>query len=324
MRSCGACGVRAGTGQRFCIACGANLQPAVYSGQGTHAGPVVAYPVPPAAWPAAHLVPDTAPEAHEEAGPRHASRAPDRRPSTMAALACAGLLVVGGGYLVGDRLLLADDGPAVAQDGPGTPDPAADAGPATDPGLADAGSQEDVAPVPTVPVPPPAIAPPPSAVSPPAVGPLLPASVSATCQAPPGVDSAGAPVGYDAVNTLDGIGGTAWRCAGSAIGQRLVFDFGRPVALASVALVPGYDKTDPVDGTDRFGENRTVTAVTWGFDSGAVHRQEVAAPGRAMAEARLSAPVTTTRVVLEIAGTGNDGAVRDFTTISDVAFTGSG
>jgi len=43
-----------------------------------------------------------------------------------------------------------------------------------------------------------------------------------------------------------------------------------------------------------------------------------------MARARLDVPVPTTRVVLEIAGTGNDGALRDFTTISDVAFTGSG
>jgi hypothetical protein len=319
MRFCGACGVQAGTGQRFCIACGANLQRAEYPERGAAAESVFAYPVPPGAWPSAQV----APEVHEEAGPRHASRAPDRRPLVMAALACAGLLVVGGGYLVGDRLLLADDGATVAQDGRGTPDPAA----ATDPALADVGSREDVAPVPTVAVPPPApaVAPAPAApVPPPAVGPLLPVAVSATCQAPPGVDAAGAPVSYDAMNTLDGAGGTAWRCAGSAVGQRLVFDFGRPVVLASVALVPGYDKTDPVDGTDRFGENRTVTAVTWGFDTGGVHRQDVPTPSRAMAEVRLGAPVTTTRVVLEIAGTGNDGAIRDFTTISDVAFTGSG
>jgi len=304
MRFCGACGVQAGTGQRFCIACGANLQPAVYPERGGVAESVFAYPVSPAAWPSAQV----ASAVHEDAGPRQANRAPDRRPPVMAALACAGLLVVGGGYLAGDRLLLADDGAAVAQDGPGTPGPAA----ATDPALADVGSQEDVTPVPTVPV------------LPPAVGPLLPVAVSATCQAPPGVDAAGAPVSYAASNTLDGVGGTAWRCAGSAVGQHLVFDFGRPVVLASVALVPGYDKTDPVDGTDRFGENRTVTAVTWGFDTGVVHRQDVPAPSRAMAEARLDAPMTTTRVVLEIAGTGNDGAIRDFTTISDVAFTGSG
>jgi hypothetical protein len=320
MRFCGACGVQAGTGQRFCIACGANLQPAVHPERGAVAESVLAYPVPPAAWPSAQV----APEVHEEAGPRHASPAPDRRPLVMAALACAGLLVVGGGYLVGDRLLLADDGAAVAQDGPGTPDAAAAA---TDPARADAGSQEDVAPVPTVPAPSPGAAVPPAPaapVPPPATRPLLPVAVSATCQAPPGVDAANVPVSYDAMNTLDGVGGTAWRCAGSAVGQRLVFDFGRPVVLASVALVPGYDKTDPVDGADRFGENRTVTALTWGFDTGAVHRQDVPAPSRAMTEAQLDAPVTTTRVVLEIAGTGNDGAIRDFTTISDVAFTGTG
>ena len=316
MRFCGAYGVQAGTGQRFCIACGANLQPAVHPERGAVAESVFAYPVPPAAWPSARV----APEVQEEPGPRRVRRAPDRRPLVMAALACAGLLVVGGGYLVGDRLLLADDGAAAAQEGPGTPDPAA----ATGPGLADVDSQEDVAPVPTVPAPAPAPAAPVAPVPPPAVGPLRPVAVSATCQAPPGADAAGAPVSYDAMNTLDGVGGTAWRCAGSAVGQRLLFDFGRPVVLASVALVPGYDKTDPVDGTDRFGENRTVTAVTWGFDTGVVHRQDVPAPGRAMAEARLSAPVTTTRVVLEIAGTGNDEAIRDFTTISDVAFTGSG
>jgi hypothetical protein len=319
MRFCGACGVQAGTGQRFCIACGANLQPAVFPERGTGGESVFAYPVPAAAWPSAHA----APPEPEEVGPRHARPVPYRRPHVVAALACAGLLVVVGGYLVGDRLLL-DDGPPVAQDVAGTPDAVADAGPAPAPGLADVGSQEDVAPVPTAPVPAPAAAPSVVPVPPPVVGPLLPVSVSATCQAPPGVDAAGAPVGYDAMNTLDGVGGTAWRCPGSAVGQRLVFDFGRPVVLASVGLVPGYDKTDPVDGTDRFGENRTVTAVTWAFDTGGVQRQDVAAPSRVMAQAPLGRPVTTTRVVLEIAGTGNDGAIRDFTTISDVAFTGSG
>ncbi len=316
MRFCGACGVQAGSGQRFCIACGANLQPAVWSERGTAPEPAFAYPVPPAAWPVAQA----APVADEDAETGEAPpRVPDRRrPLVVAALALGGLLVVGGGYLVGDRLLLADDSSAAAQDGVSTPDPGTAAAPPTEPapsvdaGLADAGSRQDVVPVPTVPVPPVA------------AGPLLPRSVSATCQAPPGLDAAGAPVTYDPANTLDGVGGTAWRCAGSAVGQRLVFDFGRPVVLASVGLVPGYDKTDPVDGTDRFGENRTVTAVTWSFDAGAVHRQDLPVPSRAMAEVRFGEPVTTTRVVLEIAGTGNDGAIRDFTTISDVAFTGAG
>ena len=322
MRFCGACGVQAADGQRFCISCGANLQPAVTSGKGTLAEPAFAYPVPAAAWPTGYVAPPVgnAPAVHAAVGPRHARPAPHRRPLVAAAFGCAVLLVVGGGHLVGDRLLLADDAPAVAQGGPGTPRPAADAGA----GAGDARKPQQPVPASPVPLPPPATAAPSAPVAPVAVGPLLPVSVTATCQAPPGVDAAGAPVGYDAVNTLDGVGGTAWRCAGSAVGQRLVFDFGRPVALSSVGLVPGYAKTDPVAGTDRFGENRTVTAVRWGYDEGAVQRQDVAAPSRAMAQVRLDHPVTTTRLVLEIAGTGNDGAIRDFTAISDVAFTGSG
>ncbi|RBY80262.1 hypothetical protein DQ239_04120 [Blastococcus sp. TF02-09] len=302
--------MQAGGAQRFCITCGANLQPTSSSGRGTAAEPAFSYPVPSVAWPSAQATPsapvtplaEVAP-AVQEAGPRHARPARDPgRPLRVATLACAGLLVVGGGYLVGDRLLLADDDPAAAQAVPGTVDAAA----AVDPSST-AGSSTATA-----------------TAAPPVAGPLLPVSVTASCSAPPAVDAAGAPVTFDPANTLDGVGGTAWRCAGSAVGQRLVFDFGRPVVVSSVALVPGYAKTDPVDGTDRFGENRTVTAVAWGFDTGAVHRQDVAAPSRDLAEAPLDQPVTTTRVVLEIAGTGNDGAIRDFTTISDVAFAGSG
>jgi hypothetical protein len=63
--------------------------------------------------------------------------------------------------------------------------------------------------------------------------------------------------------------------------------------------------------------------VTWRFDEGSAHAQDIANPSPVMALSPLDEPVTTTRVVLEITRTGNDGAVRDFTTISDVAFTGS-
>jgi hypothetical protein len=159
-------------------------------------------------------------------------------------------------------------------------------------------------------------------INPSRVGPLHPVSVTATCQAPPGVDSAGNPVSYEPELTLDSEGATAWRCPGSAVGQQLVYDFGTPVTLASVALVPGYAKVDPVDGSDRFTENRTVTAVVWMFDYGAPHEQAIASPSPAMAESELSTGVVTRQVVLEIAGTGNPDAVRDFTAISDVHFTG--
>jgi hypothetical protein len=120
-------------------------------------------------------------------------------------------------------------------------------------------------------------------------------SVTATCQALAGQDAAGTPITYDPVFTLDGVGETAWRCPGSAVGQQLVFDFGTAVTVASVGLVPGYDKTDPVDGSRRRHGALRVALPT---------------------------PERTGRVVLQIAGTGNDTAIRDFTAISDVAFAG--
>ncbi|MGY2066384.1 hypothetical protein [Blastococcus sp. SYSU DS0619] len=155
-----------------------------------------------------------------------------------------------------------------------------------------------------------------------ASAPLQPVSVQATCQAPPSVDAAGNTVTYEPALTLDAVGATAWRCPGSAVGQQLVYDFGAPVTLTSVALVPGYAKVDPADGTDRFLENRTVTEVVWRFDDGQPVRQTIATPTATAAQLEIPGGVTTQRVVLEIGGTGNDAAIRNFTAISDVRFSG--
>jgi hypothetical protein len=155
-----------------------------------------------------------------------------------------------------------------------------------------------------------------------AAGPVHPLSVTATCQAPPGADSAGTTVTYEPASTLDDVPATAWRCPGSAVGQQLVYDFGAAVTLTSVGLVPGYAKVDPVDGTDRFAENRTVTAVVWRFDDGTEQRQTIADPGPTPATVEIPGGISTRRLVLEIAGTGNDGAVRDFTAISEAQFAG--
>ena len=152
--------------------------------------------------------------------------------------------------------------------------------------------------------------------------PLRPTAVSATCQADPGVDSAGETVTYEPELTLDGLLDTAWRCPGSAVGVSLTYTFDTPVTVTEVGLVPGYAKVDPSDGTDRFAENRTVTAVTWRFEGGETHLQSIASPGPTMATETLPTGVTTTRFVLEIADTGNPTAERDFTAISDVQISG--
>lgn len=232
---------------------------------------------------------------------------PDSRSSPLPVLVfavLAALSLAGVGYAVLDGGLL-DGNPAAGGDRPSparpvaTPTRGADTSRPTPTGVA---ATESAAPASQV---------------------LRPESVTASCQAPAGQDSVGATVTYEPERTLDGRGETAWRCPGSAVGERLTYDFGRPVTLVSVALVPGYDKIDDTDGLDRFTENRTVTAVTWRFDDGATHRQDIGVPQRTLTVSSLATPVRTTRVVLEISGTGNNGARRDFTPISDVGFVGS-
>jgi hypothetical protein len=94
------------------------------------------------------------------------------------------------------------------------------------------------------------------------------------------------------------------------------------VTVTSVALVPGYAKVDPASGENRFTQNRTVTAATWRFDDGTTHVQDILSPQPVMTVSDLMSGVDTTRVVLEITGTGNPTAERDFTAVSDVQISG--
>jgi hypothetical protein len=297
MNFCAACGTRLDAGLRFCTGCGAPVRAA----QPQPAPAPVPQPTPEAPWAAQPVT--AAWQAGEPFGVEPQGEAEGRRrgPLILAAL-LAVAVVLGVGYALVGR-----DGHEVgsaerAEQNAGAAATTTSKAPAS----SSAGSKETARPTRT---------------SGPR-GPLRPVSVTATCQAPPGQDAAGTPITYDPAFTLDGVGETAWRCPGSAVGQRLVFDFGTPVTLTSVGLVPGYDKTDPVDGSNRFVDNRTVTGVTWRFDDGSAHRQAIPAPQRAMTTSTLPTPERTQRVVLEITGTGNDTAIRDFTTISDVAFAG--
>ena len=96
----------------------------------------------------------------------------------------------------------------------------------------------------------------------------IPISATADCTAPAGVDAAGAAQTYEPDKAIDGKKETAWRCQGDAAGRTLVVDFGSPVQLTSVGLIPGFDKVDPSDGADRFVQDRTVVRVRWTFDNG--------------------------------------------------------
>jgi hypothetical protein len=102
--------------------------------------------------------------------------------------------------------------------------------------------------------------------------PLTPASVSATCTSPPGQDSAGNRFDYRAEYAVDGDPGSAWRCDGDGVGQSLRLDLGAPRTLTRIDVVPGFAKTDPVDGSDRYAQCRRLAVVRFDFDDTSVQQ----------------------------------------------------
>jgi hypothetical protein len=124
---------------------------------------------------------------------------------------------------------------------------------------------------------------------------------NASCQAPSGVDSAGHEVSYAATNVYDDDLTTAWRCDGSGVGEKVTLDLADPVSVGEVGLVPGYAKTDPRNGADRYAENNRITKVRWVFSDGTtvVQRFDGSARNRKLQSMRI--PVTKAdQVVVEI------------------------
>lgn len=193
------------------------------------------------------------------------------RPVTLIALAALALLLVLGAFGIGR--LFADD---AAQDETSPSDTGAETGES-------GGSQEKperyAGPVDAVRI----------------------AGANATCQTANSVDAAGNPTSYEPAKAFDSDISTAWRCDGSGKGQRFTVQLPSEVVVAEVGLVPGYAKTDPASGVDRYAENNRITKVRWRFDDGTTVVQKMSGnPGnRSMRTIRV--PETATRsVVIEI------------------------
>ena len=124
---------------------------------------------------------------------------------------------------------------------------------------------------------------------------------SATCQAPDSVDEAGNPVSYPPWQAFDADLSTAWRCEGSGDGARLTVTLPEGARVAEVGLVPGYAKTDPASGVDRYAENNRITKVRWVFEDGSSYEQEMSGnpADRSMRTMRVPDSETGT-VVLEV------------------------
>jgi hypothetical protein len=124
---------------------------------------------------------------------------------------------------------------------------------------------------------------------------------SATCQAPSSVDAAGNQVTYEPAMVHDGDHSTAWRCNGRGQGQSLTVSLPEGTVVAEMGLVPGYAKTDPASGADRYAENNRITRVRWRFDDGSTHVQRMrGVPGNRSMRTMRVPETATSSVVVEI------------------------
>lgn len=149
------------------------------------------------------------------------------------------------------------------------------------------------------------------------VAPVPATVVESSCESEPSRDATGARVRYEPALAVDDDPESAWRCPGDGVNESLVLDLGGSVRVAEVGLVPGYAKTDPADGTDRYAENRRLTMVHWRFDDGTTVEQELDPdPANRDLQTTRVPPTPTSRLVMEIVAS-SDGS-RDTVAVSDL------
>jgi hypothetical protein len=146
------------------------------------------------------------------------------------------------------------------------------------------------------------------------------AVASASSTARSSVDAGGNRVSYGAGNAIDGRRSTAWRTPGDGTGETLTLTWNHPVRVASVGLIPGYDKQDPYDGADRFLQNRRVTAARVTFSDGSAWDLTIADSRRLQ---RFPIAVVTDSVTIEVLATVPGQPGFDDTVISEVSVLGS-
>jgi len=146
------------------------------------------------------------------------------------------------------------------------------------------------------------------------------ASASASATAPDSKDDSGSTVSYEAANVLDGDPATAWRVKGDGQDVTLTLTLPGPAHITEVGLVPGYAKTDPTSGKDRFVEDHRISEVRWQFDDGTVTDQQLADEPTMQ---RQAVNVTSTTVTIEIVATLPGQPGFDYTPVSDVSIMGT-
>ena len=138
--------------------------------------------------------------------------------------------------------------------------------------------------------------------------------VTATDTAPSSTDAAGNVVTYVPANVIDGDVETAWRTPGDGRGESVTLIFDNPVNVVRIGLIPGYAKTDPQTGVDRFRQNRIIDSVAYQVP-GLPDTTKVFRPLPVPQFTRLR--VTTSRITVKILGTSASGGL-DYTAISEI------
>jgi hypothetical protein len=158
-----------------------------------------------------------------------------------------------------------------------------------------------------------------AAAAPPVVAPsaqpsALTITAAADCVSAPSRDAAGAVVDYGPQRMVDGQTDTAWRCDGDGAGTTVKVTFSSPVKIVQVGMIPGYAKTDPADGTDRYAQNRRIAQVRYTFDDGTTVEQSLTTdPGdrsvQTVAVPGVTSSGMTVSIVRSVPGTGT-GSIR--------------
>jgi serine/threonine-protein kinase len=139
--------------------------------------------------------------------------------------------------------------------------------------------------------------------------------VTTTSQtAPPSKDAAGNVVTYLPSNVLDGDVATAWRTSGNGHGDTLTLLFDGPVDIVRVGLIPGYAKSDPETGTNRFLQDRIIKKVRYLIPDLPPTVQRLL-PDPSPQDVPVSA--TTSQITVEILNTTKPGGAN-YTAISEI------
>jgi serine/threonine-protein kinase len=138
--------------------------------------------------------------------------------------------------------------------------------------------------------------------------------VTASSTAPSSTDASGNPVTYVPTNVIDGNVQTAWRTPGDGHGQWVTLIFDNPIDVVRIGLIPGYAKTDPLTGANRFLQDRIIEAVAYqipGLPNTPQTFQPVPVPQ--FVELR----ATTSQITVKILATTAAGGL-DYTAISEI------